>query len=54
MHRVSKTNHYGYMGSQMAKIENSQIQPFGPKEISTNDGAIKTYTGAPLKPPSAG
>ena len=50
----SKTNHYGYMGSQMAKIENSQIQPFGPKEISTNDGPIHAYTGAPLKPPSAG
>lgn len=50
----SKSSHYGYMGSQMAKIENSQIQLLGPRETSTNDGAIKTFNGAPVKPPSAG
>ncbi len=50
----SKNNHYGYMGSQMAKIENSQIVPFGPRYTSTNNGPITTYSGSELKPPSAG
>lgn len=50
----SKSNHYGYMGSQMARIENSQIQPFGPREVSTNNGPIKSYDGGSLKPPTAG
>jgi hypothetical protein len=50
----SNSNHYGYMGSQLAKIENSQIEPFGPRLVSTNNGPIKTYSGSELKPPAVG
>ncbi|MGH7919851.1 MAG: ABC transporter substrate-binding protein [Candidatus Dormibacteraceae bacterium] len=48
----SATNHYGYMGSQLARIENGQIQAFGPRYVTTNNGPIKTYNGPEASPPS--
>ncbi len=49
----SKTNHYGYMGSQIARIENGQVQLLGPRYVTTNDGPIRIYNGAELSPPSS-
>ncbi|MGH9171569.1 MAG: ABC transporter substrate-binding protein [Acidimicrobiales bacterium] len=41
----SKTDHYGYSGSEIVKIENGVISAISPTYVSTNTGPITTYTG---------
>ncbi len=49
----SSSNHYGYMGSQLAKIQGGAVVPFGPRYVSTNNGPITVYNGPLSQPPSS-
>ena len=54
--RYSKTDHGGYSGAQMAKVQGSSIKAFGP--VLTTDpsanGPITTYSGGQPAPPASG
>ncbi len=49
----SNSNHNGFMGSQLAKIQSGAVVPFGPRYVSTENGPITTYNGPPSRPPSS-
>ena len=50
----SKTDHYGYSGSEMVRIAGggASITPVSPLYVTTNTGPIKIYKGAPKKIPA--
>jgi ABC-type branched-subunit amino acid transport system substrate-binding protein len=48
----SSSDHRGYQGLQMAKIQNSQVTLFGPAYKGTETGSLSTYTGAATTPPA--
>ncbi len=41
----SSSDHYGYSGSEIVKIENSKITPISPVYVTTNTGPITVYRG---------
>ena len=50
----SKTDHYGFSGSEMVKVTNSgkTITQQTPIYVTTNTGKISIYTGKPKKIPA--
>ncbi|MHB2022461.1 MAG: ABC transporter substrate-binding protein [Mycobacteriales bacterium] len=48
----SKTDHYGYQGSQLERVINGVAQPFGSIYTTTNTGPLTVYTGTPTVPPA--
>jgi ABC-type branched-subunit amino acid transport system substrate-binding protein len=48
----SSSDHYGYQGTQMGKIENSKTTLFGSVYETTNTGPISAVTPASSTPPS--
>ena len=49
----SATDHYGYSGSEVVKIENGSFSTLSPVFTATNNGPVMTYTGAPSAPPTS-
>jgi hypothetical protein len=48
----SSSDHRGYQGLQMAKLQGSQVTLFGPAYKGTETGTLSTYTGAASTPPA--
>ncbi|HET9691599.1 MAG TPA: ABC transporter substrate-binding protein [Acidimicrobiales bacterium] len=48
----SPTDHRGYEGEQMAKIQDGNLTAFGPVYKATETGPITTYTGPQATPPA--
>jgi branched-chain amino acid transport system substrate-binding protein len=49
----SKTNHYGFSGSQVITINNGATTSISPVYVSTNNGPITVYHGSLKSPPSS-
>jgi branched-chain amino acid transport system substrate-binding protein len=48
----SAMDHYGFTGSEIVKIDNGDVTSISPTYVSTNNGAITTYTGGEKPIPS--
>ena len=48
----SASDHYGFSGSEIVKIENGNVNPVSPIYESTNTGPITTYTGSQAPVPN--
>ncbi|MGH9297774.1 MAG: ABC transporter substrate-binding protein, partial [Acidimicrobiales bacterium] len=48
----SASDHYGFSGSEIVKIDNGAISAVSPVYVATNSGPITTYTGGELPIPS--
>jgi len=49
----SPTDHYGYSGAQVVKIENGTFSTLSPVYTATNTGPVTVYSGAPSAPPAS-
>ncbi len=48
----SKSDHYGYSGSEVVKYQNGAFTPVSPIYVTTNNGPVTTYRGSPSPPPA--
>lgn len=49
----STSDHYGFSGSEVVKIDNGAASPVSPVYTTTNNGPITQYSGAESQPPSS-
>ncbi len=50
----SPSSHLGYLGVQVAKLDNGKVVPFGPIQLSSDSGPITTSNQQPASPPANG
>ena len=48
------SNHLGYLGVQLARLDNGKVVPFGPVQLSADSGPITTSNQTPASPPANG
>jgi branched-chain amino acid transport system substrate-binding protein len=48
------SNHLGYLGVQLARLDNGKVMPFGPVQLSADSGPITTSNQTPASPPANG
>jgi len=50
----SSSNHLGYLGVQLARLDNGNVVPFGPIQLSSDSGPITPSSQSPAAPPANG
>jgi ABC-type branched-subunit amino acid transport system substrate-binding protein len=50
----SPSNHLGYLGVQLARLDNGKVVPFGPIQLSSDSGPITQSNETPASPPANG